>query len=598
MAASYTPISESSFRLLEFLDDSGLVCAMKPYCRRTAPPYIALSYTWGPAPYQKGRSASTIYSMTLNDELFPVQQNLYDALRHLGRHVRKRNQFFWVDALCINQNDISERSEQVRHMKEIYEGAASTFAWLGIPFDEEETKLAVELMRDFNKYLHSGLRANNDDIEIVLRGIDASHAAFPGTTGTKQWTAWDGIAEMLNQPYWHRVWIYQEATTPGPITFFCGEHSFKDILLSATISFGITFSKLPHFPTRFVEAAGPGGSAGDISSARLAREKGRGRCLIDLMQEMRKADCTNARDRVYAPLGHAVDVPTGRIDVDYKRTVGELYTDVMRYLLLETRLDLAALGFVFTPAPESRNGYLKMMFETEVPSWVPDWRQRVSILGFSHDKYLGVDKCPLYCPAPGVSEVKIYGMELHVRGFVVESVEITMLTDIFDDPKGSWKAPYAWYKQVMTEKGHIPGLAEAICRTLVADRSIATRGREENDYKRTHRRGGSVNWSFFEQPRDELDKESQMRMEDMDDAMFSVCYGKRMAVLGDSRPAILPPAAKCGDKIAAFRGGRALYVLRSVPDGFAFIGECYVDGWMDGSLAEGTHHFDTIVKLI
>jgi hypothetical protein len=597
MAASYETLQPESFRLLEFLDNSGVVCLLKQYPRRLTPPYIALSYTWGPSPYRKGRPIDAEYSLTLNGDAFPVQQNLHDALRHLGSRVRQRGHLFWVDAICINQNNVSERNEQVRHMKGIYEGAAGTFAWLGVPYDEQETRLAIQLMQRFNKNLHDGLRDNNNDIDIVLRGIDASHPGFPTAPESEPYTAWDGIAEMFNQPYWHRVWIYQEATTPSPITFFCGEHCFNDTLLSATVAFGITFSKFPAFPVHFIKAVGSGGGAGDISSARLSREKGGGRRLIDLMQEMRKADCTNSCDRVYAPLGHAVDVPTGRIIVDYKRTVVDLYTDVMRYLLLETDLELAALGYVFTPAHDSQNDYLRTRFDAEVPSWVPDWRQRVSISGFSHEKYLAEDKRPLYCPAPGRCDIRICGSELHVKGFVVQSAEITMLPDIFDDPKGSWQIPYAWYKQVMAEKGQIPGMREAVCRTLVADRSVAVRGYEENGYRRSWKRGGSIDWSLFEQ-RDMLDQASRMRMEDMDQAMFGVCYGRRMAVLGDETVAMPPPAARYGDKVAAFRGGRALYLLRCVSGGFLFIGECYVDGWMDKVTVEGGQYPETTLKLV
>lgn len=598
MAALYENLQPESFRLLQFLDESGLVCSIKQYRRRVAPPYIALSYTWGPSPYQKGRLPDTDYSITLNGNNFVVQQNLHDALQHLVKRVRQRNQSLWVDALCINQNDTTERSDQVRHMKEIYENATATFAWLGLPYDEDETKLAVELMQSFNKYLHDGLRENNDEIDIVLRTVDETHPGFPRTAESESYIAWDGIAEMLNQPYWHRVWIYQEATTPGPITFFCGDHSFNDILLSATIAFGITFSKFAEFPVRFIEAAGSGASAREINSARLAREKGRGRRLIDLMQEMRKADCTNPCDRVYAPLGHAVDVPPGRITVDYNKTVVDLYIDVMRFLLLETATGMSSLGFVFIPAPDSSHKYLNATFETEVPSWVPDWRQRVSIWEFSHEEFQDEDGYPLYCPLDGEPEVRIEGTVLHVQGFIVDSVVIVLLTDIFDNPKRSWTVPRAWYTQIMKLYGGHGNMNEAIRRTLVADRSVASRRRDKTDFKHTWKRGGMVDWSLFEQERNRLDEASLSTREDTEQVMFNVCHGRRMAVLKGCRLAILPAAAKHGDTIAAFRGGRALNLLRSVPGGFMLIGDCYVDGWMDGALAEEGQYSEAMLKLI
>jgi hypothetical protein len=35
----------------------------------------------------------------------------------------------WVDAVCINQEDIEERNRVVGRMKDIYEGADEILAW-------------------------------------------------------------------------------------------------------------------------------------------------------------------------------------------------------------------------------------------------------------------------------------------------------------------------------------------------------------------------------------------------------------------------------------------------------------------------------------
>ncbi|OCL08630.1 HET-domain-containing protein, partial [Glonium stellatum] len=187
MAPHYQDLEEGSFRLLLFLDDSGLSCNLQAYKLDEAPRYIALSYTWGRASYQKGRSSLLTYSITLNGEHREVQQNLHDALRHLGRLVRERQCLFWVDAICINQEDVNERNAQVKKMKDIYEYADRIYAWLGM---------------------------HNDEIDAVLATVTKSHAGFPINNASQAWIAWDGIAEMFNQSYWHRVWIYQEATTP------------------------------------------------------------------------------------------------------------------------------------------------------------------------------------------------------------------------------------------------------------------------------------------------------------------------------------------------------------------------------------------------
>jgi hypothetical protein len=73
--------------------------------------YAALSYTWG--------SAAPTVPILLQGQVTLVSETLYLALLHL----RKRKvALIWVDALCINQEDLAERARQVSHMAEVYTG--------------------------------------------------------------------------------------------------------------------------------------------------------------------------------------------------------------------------------------------------------------------------------------------------------------------------------------------------------------------------------------------------------------------------------------------------------------------------------------------
>jgi Heterokaryon incompatibility protein (HET) len=45
--------------------------------------------------------------------------------------VEKQERQFWIDALCINQEDVSERNHQVRMIGKIYSQAQGIVAWLG-----------------------------------------------------------------------------------------------------------------------------------------------------------------------------------------------------------------------------------------------------------------------------------------------------------------------------------------------------------------------------------------------------------------------------------------------------------------------------------
>jgi len=83
--------------------------------------YIALSYTWGDPEHK--------HTILVNSRKFEVTTNLRDALCYLRN--AERPSIFWIDAICINQDDIDERNQQVQIMRDIYSGAECVYAWIG-----------------------------------------------------------------------------------------------------------------------------------------------------------------------------------------------------------------------------------------------------------------------------------------------------------------------------------------------------------------------------------------------------------------------------------------------------------------------------------
>lgn len=88
--------------------------------------YEALSYTWG----------SHVKSdlITLGGTAFPVTSNLFAALRALRNE--HADSILWIDAVCINQDDIFERSQEVLRMLRIYQRAERVVVWLGETSDD------------------------------------------------------------------------------------------------------------------------------------------------------------------------------------------------------------------------------------------------------------------------------------------------------------------------------------------------------------------------------------------------------------------------------------------------------------------------------
>lgn len=135
--------------------------------------YEALSYVWG-------ASTETV-RVEIDGHSFSVTRNLATALRYIRRPHTSRT--LWVDAVCINQYDVQERNVQVRRMGQIYSQASGVLIWLGDRDAEVEATMSKLQAPDALK--------------------DKSYDNFPQDIAT-------GLQQMLQKPWWHRVWTLQE----------------------------------------------------------------------------------------------------------------------------------------------------------------------------------------------------------------------------------------------------------------------------------------------------------------------------------------------------------------------------------------------------
>jgi hypothetical protein len=94
------------------------------------PKYEAPSYTWG--------SEDSQNAIVIDGKTFLISDNLWEALVRLRKPCKER--FLWIDAICINQDDIPERNQQLRIMPHIYSRAQMVLVWLGSANDFGRTK--------------------------------------------------------------------------------------------------------------------------------------------------------------------------------------------------------------------------------------------------------------------------------------------------------------------------------------------------------------------------------------------------------------------------------------------------------------------------
>jgi hypothetical protein len=120
----------------------------------TSPVYEALSYVWRD-PYEISLISvlSTPEPLHIDGKVLRISWNLSRILSHI-RHTRNPRTL-WIDAICINQDNPSEKNHQVRQMYRIYSLAHRVLIWLGEKgLDEDNDPTGVLDVR-LTKYYHS-----------------------------------------------------------------------------------------------------------------------------------------------------------------------------------------------------------------------------------------------------------------------------------------------------------------------------------------------------------------------------------------------------------------------------------------------------------
>ena len=102
------------------LSQHGLIQCSLQHASLSSAKYTCLSYTWG--------KPNGLKLTMINDQLVLIRRMLFCFLQ-----LARDQQYgpLWIDALCINQDDIEERSQQVRLMGKIYRRAKVVLAYLG-----------------------------------------------------------------------------------------------------------------------------------------------------------------------------------------------------------------------------------------------------------------------------------------------------------------------------------------------------------------------------------------------------------------------------------------------------------------------------------
>jgi hypothetical protein len=150
--------------------------------------YSALSYTWGDSNLSR--------QILISDHIFRVTDNVKEYLRAWVEYPSPPYFGLWIDAICINQQDLEERSVQVKRMRDIYQQALEVIAWLGA---EEGSDKAIEILTVFACYNQG-----------VQEQTDAFIENFRANPNFLEIGYWKPFFDFLCRPYWNHLWIIQE----------------------------------------------------------------------------------------------------------------------------------------------------------------------------------------------------------------------------------------------------------------------------------------------------------------------------------------------------------------------------------------------------
>lgn len=177
-----------------------------------APEFEALSYTWGSTSLSQHVLKLIDDSHATHMEIRP---NLDGALRRLRRDIPpEKSRFLWIDAVCINQSDLSEKSRQIPKMAMIYNRAKGVCVWLGEEDKEAQSSKAI----DFIEAL-----LNLDDFDPLTQD--------PGTP-----SEWAALLHLMQRPWFNRRWIVQEISLARRATLYCGSKSVSWQDFSAAVA--------------------------------------------------------------------------------------------------------------------------------------------------------------------------------------------------------------------------------------------------------------------------------------------------------------------------------------------------------------------------
>jgi hypothetical protein len=564
----YRPIDEplSEIRILSLHPanfDDPITCSISNEPLQSASDYEALSYCWG--------DPSLSHEISINGSSFAVTESVSYALRYLRQPVTTRR--IWVDAVCINQTDVQERTHQVQRMTNIYKQARRVLAWLGP--ESGGSNEGIELLRFLAR------KTQEQPNEIPTQPINHLPAAALGS-----------LLDLMLRPYWTRTWITQEVAVPPREPYIgCGH------MWDGWQTWRLGLSQVDHYSrlqNTLYEASLSLQWQDLVLRASLVHmffdlDAVRSSVQADLPTEQKTniheilwnttvKETLDPRDHILAILGLIKAQegmnPLDFVIPDYSKTVRQVYCEMTKFAMISDQ-NAEILFF--------RN-HLR---NPDLPSWTPDFstpRDRRLPPNIGHYKRQWrnpTDATPRNTVKALIPRVSDDLEALHVYGRAIGEIHRLLdLTGIHSAPSvtlsrirsfalphssiEAWKSPQLFY------------FKEALWRTLIANNSGNAVNPCPGSYRNyfdqliTGRVDGSPGTEIFLRTACETISDSE------------TAPHRHLFDMVDGRFGLGPPECEAGDVVCIIYCYSMAVVLRPRAGHFEYIGDCYVYGVMEG----------------
>ncbi|KAM5345125.1 hypothetical protein ACJ41O_010987 [Fusarium nematophilum] len=574
--------------------------------------FHALSYCWGD-PTDRVDISLAPPEDQVEDEAahqpLSVGRNVADALRRLRQ--MDQSLVIWIDAVCINQEDLEERARQVTLMTQIYSSASVVHIWLGENNPGVET--CFRIIRDICNYNDrrceggDGCSCTGTAHSLTLHRMDANVEAhtegghkksFNGMweifrLHEKTWTSREIIdlaggfsatqlsvlmSVLFENPWFARVWVIQEALSSQKALVHCsGELVAWEELLQVNAWLGNAEfrGQSPHIMGQTIMAPiwksvkPKGRRTGSLTS--VVHPEGDGgeelSGILDVFLAGQDLKATDPRDKLFALLAFGDETHVAAeldefIRPNYDKSVGQVFADFTRWWIRKYG-SLSILSSVHCqPTRTWRRTLCSKDGETAFvqPTWAVSSQGRSRWVRANLDAQFDFRATRDTKPDPELLNTSD-PLALQLSGYrVSEIVAIghAPIEHIYPyRHEDQTSVISAVFDKMMDPCGFTPFWASS---SVVAqqNQSVAKARGEYMDHVRAH-------WGYFERSKlRALDPSAVPEIRWYETGSVPTCCDPCFFVAADGRFGLVPWAAKEGDVIVLLDGGNVPFLLRLV----------------------------------